>query len=132
MNGRSGNLEKGDIQKTTGERNHMTEKADRELADSVLEVSISANRTIVEELIGDESMYEALMEIMEPRIKQREDAIMKKGIQDTVDTLKDFGHKDAEIKTAIIKRYNLSFNPFEWQLSRFANMTRDTQTKIQN
>lgn len=46
----------------------MTEKADRELADSVLEVSISANRKIVEELIGDESMYEALMEIMEPKI----------------------------------------------------------------
>ena len=91
----------------------MTEKADRELADSVLEVSISANRKIVEELIGDESMYEALMEIMEPRIKQREDAIMKKGIQDTVDTLKDFGHKDEEIKTAIIKRYNLSLEEAE-------------------
>lgn len=32
----------------------MTEKADRELADSVLEVSISANREIVDELIGAE------------------------------------------------------------------------------
>lgn len=53
-------------------------------------------------------MYEALMEIMEPKIKQREDAIMKKGIQDTVDTLRDFGHKDAEIKTVIIKQYDLS------------------------
>ena len=31
-----------------------------ELADSVLEVSISANRKIVEEFIGDESMYEVL------------------------------------------------------------------------
>ena len=113
LKGLSGNLEKGDIQKMMAERNHITEKADRELADSVLEVSISANRTIVEELIGDESMYEALMEIMEPRIKQREDAIMKKGIQDTVDTLKDFGHKDAEIKTAIIKRYNLSLEEAE-------------------
>lgn len=74
LKGLSGNLEKGDIQKMMDERNHMTEKADRELADSVLEVSISANRKIVEELIGDESMYEALMEIMEQRIKQREDA----------------------------------------------------------
>ena len=113
LKGLSGNLEKSDIQKMMDERKHMTEKADRELADSVLEVSISANRTIVEELIGDESMYEALMEIMEPRIKQREDAIMKKGIQDTVDTLRDFGHKDAEIKTAIIKRYNLSLEEAE-------------------
>ena len=113
LKGLSGNLKKGDIWRMLDERNHMTEKADRELADSVLEVSISANRTIVEELIGDESMYEALMEIMEPRIKQREDAIMKKGIQDTVDTLRDFGHKDAEIKTAIIKRYNLSLEEAE-------------------
>ena len=113
LKGLSGNLEKSDIQKMMDERKHMTEKADRELADSVLEVSISANRKIVEELIGDESMYEALMEIMEPRIKQREDAIMKKGIQDTVDTLKDFGHKDEEIKTAIIKRYNLSLEEAE-------------------
>lgn len=113
LKGLSGNLEKSDIQKMMDERKHMTEKADRELVDSVLEVSISANRKIVEELIGDESMYEALMEIMEPRIKQREDAIMKKGIQDTVDTLRDFGHKDAEIKTAIIKRYNLSLEEAE-------------------
>ena len=36
-----------------------------------------------------------------------------KGIQDTVDTLRDFGHKDAEIKTAIIKRYNLSLEEAE-------------------
>lgn len=113
LKGLSGNLEKGDIQKMMAERNHMTEKAHRELADSVLEVSINANRKIVEELIGDESMYETLMEIMEPRIKQREDAIMKKGIQDTVDTLRDFGHKDAEIKMAIIKRYNLSLEEAE-------------------
>ena len=117
LKGLSGNLEKDDIQKMMAERNHMTEKADRELADSVLEVSISANRKIVEELIGDESMYEALMEIMEPRIKQREDAKIeeerKKGIQGTVDTLRDFGHKDAEIKTAIIKRYNLSLEEAE-------------------
>ncbi len=56
----------------------MTEKADRELADSVLEVSISANRKIVDELIGDESMYEALMEIMEPQIQLREKAVLKK------------------------------------------------------
>lgn len=56
----------------------MTEKADRELADSVREVSISANRKIVDELIGDESMYEALMEIMEPQIQLREKAVLKK------------------------------------------------------
>ena len=109
----SGNLGKETFRKMLDRRSQMTEKADRELADSVLEVSISANREIVDELIGDESMYEALMEIMEPKIKQREDAIIKKGIQGIVDTLRDFGHEDAEIKTAIIKRYNLSLEEAE-------------------
>ena len=62
-------------------------------------------------------MYEALMEIMEPRIrlrdKEHEEAGLKKGIQGTVDTLRDFGHKDEEIKAAIIKRYNLSLEEAE-------------------
>ena len=112
LKGLSGNLEKDDIQRMMAERNHMTEKADRELADSVLEVSISANRKIVEELIGDESMYEALMEIMEPKIKQREDAKIaeerKKGIQITVKSLKDFGVGEEDIKKVIIRNYGIS------------------------
>ena len=112
LKGLSENLEKDDIWKMLDERNHMTEKADRELADSVLEVSLSANRKLVEELIGDESMYEALMEIMEPRIKQREDAKIeeerKKGIQITVKSLRDFGVGKEDIRKVIIKNYGLS------------------------
>lgn len=117
MKGLSNNLSKEDFQELLNERKQMTEKEDKDLADSVLEVSISANRKIVNELIGDESMYEALMEIMEPRLqvrdKAKEEAGLKKGIQGTVDTLRDFGHKDAEIKMAIIKRYNLSLEEAE-------------------
>lgn len=41
-------------------------KADREFADSVLEVSVGANKKIIEELKGDVDMCRALMEIMEP------------------------------------------------------------------
>lgn len=108
LKGLSGNLEKGDIQKMMDERNHMTEKADRELADSVLEVSISANRKIVEELIGDESMYEALMEIMEPKIQLREKAVLKKGIQGAVNLLRNVGQGDDMIKAAIMKQYDLT------------------------
>ncbi len=108
VKGLSNNLSKEDFREMLDKRKQMTEKEDRELADSVLEVSISANREIVDELIGDESMYEALMEIMEPKIKQREDAIMKKGIQITVKSLKDFGADREEIRKAIIKNYGLS------------------------
>lgn len=97
----SPNLKKDDFRKLLDKRNQIIDKSDRELIDSVLEVSFGANRKIVDELIGDENMYEVLMEIMEPKIQ-------KVRIQEAVDALKDFGHKDAEIKSAIIKKYNLS------------------------
>ena len=48
----------------------LTQKQERELADAVLEVSVSANQEIVEELKGDESVCQALLEIMEPEINK--------------------------------------------------------------
>lgn len=104
----SPNLNKDDFRKLLDKRNHVTDKSDRELIDSILEVSFGANRKIVEELIGDESMYETLMEIMEPQIQLREKAALKKGIQITVKSLKDFGVSEADIKKSIIKNYGLS------------------------
>lgn len=88
----------------------LTEKADKEFADSVLEVSIGANKQVIEELIGDGDMCQALMEIMEPQLLLRE----KKGrIQGAIDTLRDFGHGDLEIKNAIMQRYGLSMEEAE-------------------
>lgn len=53
------------------ERVHrLTRKFDRELADSVLEVSIRANEQVIGELRGEDSMCEALLEIMAPEINQ--------------------------------------------------------------
>ncbi|MCM1189497.1 MAG: hypothetical protein NC541_09390 [bacterium] len=83
----------------------MTGREDSELADSVLEVSISANREIVDELIGDESMYETLMEIMEPKLRIREEKVR---IKEAIDLLRDIQQTDQEIKKVIIKRYNLT------------------------
>lgn len=48
----------------------LTQKFERELADSVLEVSVRANKQMVEELRGDDSMCQALLEIMEPEINK--------------------------------------------------------------
>lgn len=84
----------------------LTGKAEREFADSVLEVSIGANRQVIEELIGDGRMCEALMEILEPQLRLREKEVMeegkkegikegiKRGINGAVDTLRVFGHGD--------------------------------------
>jgi len=61
----------------------LTEKGDRELADSVLEVSARVNMQVLEELKGDDSVSEALLEIMEPliepRILLREEAAKRTG-----------------------------------------------------
>jgi len=95
----------------------MSEKEDRELADSVLEVSMEANKQVIEELMGDDKMNETLMEMMEPRIRQRVNAQIeeerKNSIQITINTLVDFGHEKEEIKMAIIKNYGLSAEEVE-------------------
>ena len=73
----SGRLKKENLRELLDSRNRLTEKADQELADSVLEVCIGANMQLVEALKGDDNMYEVLMEIMEPKLKLREEAIRK-------------------------------------------------------
>ena len=67
---------------------------------------------MIEELIGDGDMCQALMEIMEPQLLLREmkgrEKGREEGIQGAVDTLREFGHGDMEIKNAIMQRYGLS------------------------
>ncbi len=46
----------------------LTDKYERELADSVLEVSVRANKHIAGELRGEGKMCQALLELMEPEI----------------------------------------------------------------
>ncbi|MCI9094945.1 MAG: hypothetical protein HFI97_05180 [Lachnospiraceae bacterium] len=90
----------------------LSGKEEREFADSVLEVSVGANRQVIEELRGDGRMCQALMEIMEPELllKKQEGLKegLKKGISGTVETLREFGHGDLEIKNAIMQRYELT------------------------
>lgn len=108
----SAKLQKQDMQELVENIRKLTEKEDKELADSVLQVSIEANRPLVDELMGDDGMCEALMEIMEPQLQQREQTGIREGlrmgIQGTVDALREFGHSDCEIKATIIRKYDLS------------------------
>jgi len=111
-------------------------KFDRELADSVLEVSINANKHIVEELRGDENMCQALLEIMEPEINKIKDDLTKsitesvtqsvtesvtqsvtesvtQSVRNTevscaVKSFRDFGINDIQIKETLIKNFKLS------------------------
>ena len=116
-------------------------KFDRELADSVLQVSVSANKQVVEELRGDENMCQALLEIMEPEINKikaevtkevtrevtkevtrevtkevtREvtKEVTKEGINNTILALRECGQAEDIIKQIISKAYHISFQEAE-------------------
>ncbi|MCM1124882.1 MAG: hypothetical protein NC429_00240 [Lachnospiraceae bacterium] len=109
----SESMKKPDMVKLLKSIDRLTEKDDKEFADSVLEVSIGANKQVIEELIGDDDMNAVLMEIMEPQLLLREKEARKEGIQGAVDMLRAFGHEDLEIKKAIMYRYGLSLEEAE-------------------
>ncbi len=110
-------LKKQDVIEFLENVRQLSDKEDQELADSVLEVGMEANKQIIEELMGDENMYEALMEMMEPRIQQREkakiEAERKRGIRLAVKSLQDLGTGTVDIKKVIIKNYGLSEEEIE-------------------
>lgn len=66
----SAHLKKQEMEALLKRARSLSGKLDRELADAVLEVSVKANRELVKELKGDETMCQALLEIMEPEINQ--------------------------------------------------------------
>ena len=132
----SDRIEKRDMEELLNRISRLTEQGDRELADSVLEVSAQVNREVLEELKGDDNMSEALLEIfmpivepliearIEPLIEARMEPLIetrveegkkqgkkegkKEGIQGTVDVLRDLGHGDIEISEIIQKKYGLT------------------------
>lgn len=71
-------------------------------------MSVKANKQLVENLRGDDDMSQALLEIMEPVLLEREKQVEKRGIIYLVDTMRDYGHNDSEIKKAIMNKYALS------------------------
>ncbi len=108
----SGKMKKQDIKELLEKIGAIKLTFDRELADSVLEVAIKANRQIVKELRGDGSMCQALLEIMEPEINQIKETVKedtkKNDILCAVKSFRDFGVSDDQIKGALIKNYELS------------------------
>lgn len=104
----SENVEEKDVVRLLDRIKGLTKKDDKDMADSVLWVMMEANQQIVEEWKGDADMFDALMEIVEPQVRLREEKVRKEGIQGTVDVLKELGHGESEIKAVIIKKYGLS------------------------
>lgn len=69
----------------------------KELADSVLEVSIRANWEIIKELRRNENMCQALLEIMEPEIDKIKN-------ETKIRMIIELGQEDGLSDTAIIER----------------------------
>ena len=109
----SGKMKKQDMKELLEKIEAIKLTFDRELADSVLEVSIRANRHVVDELRGDGSMCQALLEIMEPEInKIKEDAVAAVKEYDilcAVKSFRDLGVGDNQIKELLVKNHRLSF-----------------------
>ena len=110
-------MEKQSMARLLERAGRLSGKADQEFADSVLEVSIEANKQVVKELMGDDNMCQALMEIMEPQLLLRDNEVRKEGriegrkegkIEGTVETMRDFGRGDGEIKEMIMQKYSLT------------------------
>ncbi len=104
----SAGMEKADMRELFERIDALTQKQDRELADSVLEVSIRANREIVEELRGEEEMCQALMEIMEPEIMRIKEEIRKETILCAVKGFRDLGVDDDRLIEILKENYGFS------------------------
>lgn len=77
---------------------------------------LEANERLLENWKGDEKMLEALMEVMEPQLRQREESGRKEGREEgmragicgAVEMLRGLGHSDAEIRTVIMDKFDLT------------------------
>ncbi len=92
-------------------------KEERDLIDAIFEVSAVANKKIIEELVrGDETMCQALMEIMKPEIEevvntavlQERKETTARAIKVAVSMLRSTDMSEVEIKKALQKNYGLS------------------------
>lgn len=100
--------------------NRLTDTFDKEMAESVMQVTLGANQNLIQKIKGEDTMYEVLLEIMEPEISEIKQKSIDEGkqkgrqegrqeaIKDSVDVLRQFGHSDDEIKAALIDKYHLS------------------------
>ncbi len=74
-------LQKEDVKQLLKRVSGLKGEFDKEMADSVLKVSIDANKQLIRKMMEDESMYESLMELMEPRLILRDKSKIEEGIQ---------------------------------------------------
>lgn len=113
----SDKMGKQDMEELLKKIESMKQKLDRELAESVLEVSIRANQHVIEELRGDGSMCQALLEIMEPEINKIKESVKKETKRNeilcAVKSFRELGVSDNQIKELLVKNHQINFGEAE-------------------
>lgn len=87
----SDRVEKQDMEELLKRISGLTEQGDRELADSVLEVSAQVNMQVLEELKGEGNMSDALLEIfmpiVEPLVEARIEPIIEARVEARIEPI---------------------------------------------
>ena len=113
----SDKMGKQDIEELLKKIESMKQKLDRKLAESILEVCIRANQLVVEELSGDGSMCQALLEIMEPEINKIKESVKKETKRNeilcAVKSFRELGVSDNQIKELLVKNHQITFGEAE-------------------
>ncbi len=113
----SDKMSRQDMEELLKKIESVKQKFDRELAESVLEVSIRANRHVVDELRGDDRVCQALLEIMEPEINkikaETKEKTKENDILCAVKCFRDLGVNISKMKELLVKNYSLSYDEAE-------------------
>lgn len=122
----SSNLQKEDALRVLYKIPGLDGAFERELMSSVLSVMLKANRKLAASLKGENNMDEILMEIFEAKMPILMETAVKKardeGIQSTIEILRELGHKDSEIKDAIMGKYSFSSEKAEEYLKNSTSL----------
>lgn len=113
----SKNAKEEDVRRFLEEAAAYENPGDRQNADAVFQVSISANQELYEKIRGDETMCKAMEQLMQDVIVKREKEAADKAakiaarnasIAATVDTCRDFELSDREIVEKLRMKYGLT------------------------
>lgn len=98
----------------------LEEPYDKELADSVFQVSIQANQKIMELLKESDIMCQALLEIMEPEIREIKVQSEARGIaRGVISTLLDLDYSNEEIISTLRKKLKITKEQAEEYLAKY-------------
>lgn len=109
----SDKMEKQDMKELLEQVNALSQKQEREFADSVLEVSVRANRQVADELrVGGDSVCNALLELMEPEINKLAESRAQEKVQEAISkavkSFRDLGADNEKIEEILMKNYALT------------------------